>query len=99
MMLRHRFASMNPAFLPALTLPAPERIHAEGGLGHWAEAAHIPSDRRAPEVPNLPAGEPNQRTRPKQRQVPHGPSGRLSSPPAQHRRFASLPSLSMYREV
>ena len=62
MMLRHRFASMNPAFLPALTLPAPERIHAEGGLGHWAEAAHIPSDPRAPEAPNLTT--PGYRTAP-----------------------------------
>jgi hypothetical protein len=54
------YIAMNPVFVPALTLHAPERIHAEGELGRWTEAAHIPPDRRAPEAPNLPAGEPNQ---------------------------------------
>jgi hypothetical protein len=29
-------------FLPALTIPAPERIHAEGNLGRWNTATRIP---------------------------------------------------------
>jgi hypothetical protein len=55
-----QFSPMNPAFLPALTLPAPERIHAEGNLGSWQEAARIPCDPQPPESPELTAGEPNQ---------------------------------------
>jgi hypothetical protein len=51
---------MNPVFAPALTVPAPERIHAEGDLGSWQEAARIPRDPPPPEAPELTAGEPNQ---------------------------------------
>ena len=50
----------DPAFLPALTLPAPEHIHAEGGLESWQEAARLPCDPPPPEAPELTAGEPNQ---------------------------------------
>lgn len=36
------FIPFNPVFARALTLPAPERIHTEGGLGRWADAAILP---------------------------------------------------------
>jgi hypothetical protein len=54
------FVPSNPIFLLALTLPAPERIHAEGHLGHWIEAACIPCERRPPKAPKLTAGESDQ---------------------------------------
>ena len=54
------FSPMNPAFLPGLTVQAPERIHAEGNLGRWQEAARIPCAPPPPEAPELTAGEPNQ---------------------------------------
>jgi hypothetical protein len=51
------FTPIDPAFLPALTLPAPERIHAGGNLGRWTDATRLACDRPRPEAPNLPAGE------------------------------------------
>ena len=53
-----QFSPTNHAFLPTLTLPAPERIHAEGNLGRWQEAARLPWDPPPPQAPELTAGEP-----------------------------------------
>ena len=50
--------SDEPAFVPPLVIPAPERIHAEGDLGRWIETAAIPCDQHTPEAPNLTGGEP-----------------------------------------
>jgi hypothetical protein len=57
-MLCHRFAPMTPPSCPALVIPAPERIHAEGDLGRWIETAAVPCDQHTPEAPNLTGGEP-----------------------------------------
>ena len=40
------YIAMNPVFVPALTLPAPERIHGEGELRNWQEATRIPATQR-----------------------------------------------------
>jgi hypothetical protein len=45
------FTPINPAFLPALTLPAPERIHAEGNLGRWTDATRLACGPTAPRSP------------------------------------------------
>jgi hypothetical protein len=49
---RLRSIAMNSIFVPALTLQAPERIHAEGDLRSWQEAARIPCPCDAPPPEN-----------------------------------------------
>ena len=47
------YIAMNPVFVPALALPAPERIDGEGELRNWQEAARIPCDPPPPEAPEF----------------------------------------------
>ena len=47
------YVPINPVFVPALTIPAPERIHAEGDLGRWIETAAIPCDQHTQKAPKF----------------------------------------------